>query len=556
MQSTDEQENRNNNDILETRKEGNAGLASLKCDDKGNEKETTDAEAEVTQPRNGLFGQIAKRLQNIIHTLTHDDSYDHHNYYNNNKNELILTKQSNNTPKKLLHGTYSEEEHYNKINEYVKKAKNGEGSSGLKELGFEYRVVCCEDHNHSNKDEEDVSLTTNEEEKKSEIDGMVSGSSSSETMIMKVDGDGDGDGDTTRTSEGKGGKLCHECCTRLFHIETDTAITEDNRLAFIADNEMYEEITKLCQEVAQEQMETEGYLEWITICDDMSKGQPIRALVTRKDAPYLEHNNNRSRSSVLIATGNGKVRAGIFSRQHLLITNIEHSTALPIVREATRRGMSIVLLDPNARGDRHAMHAFEQSLNILADKDMQTDDNPLYVLAHSAAGAQLVQCLNKKQNKPLLQRIKAIAFTDSTHNIQWTKNNQHLSSLLQSNNCLYFKSSNPHRDDDWDKTIAGGNVDTDQFWEHRFGKIRTLWAGTHEHSLTNYFARHHIWDHFDLATPFSHASADTTTTENASAEKHVIENNKDNSTTTTSHDELGCRLPSHRFNRFKKIFIV
>ena len=79
-------------------------------------------------------------------------SYDHHNYYNNNKNEWILTKQSNNAPKVLLYATYSEEELYNKINEHVKKAKNIKGNSGLKELGFEHRVVRCDDH--SDKDNE------------------------------------------------------------------------------------------------------------------------------------------------------------------------------------------------------------------------------------------------------------------------------------------------------------------------------------------------------------------------------------------------------------------
>ena len=58
------------------------------------------------------------------------------------------------------------------------------------------------------------------------------------------------------------------------------------------------------------------------MCEDKSKGQPARALVARKDAPHLEHSNNESRGTMLISSGNSEVRAGMFSRQHSLITNI------------------------------------------------------------------------------------------------------------------------------------------------------------------------------------------------------------------------------------------
>jgi len=256
---------------------------------------------------------------------------------------------------------------------------------------------------------------------------------------------------------------------------------------------------------------------------------------------------------MLIATGNGKVRAGIFSRQHLLITGIEASTALPIVREARRRGMSVVLLDPNARGDRLAMHTFEQSLDILSNKDSkettEAAKDHLYVLAHSAAGAQLVQYLNQKENETLLQRINAVAFTDSTHNIQWTKDNHQLQSLLQSKNCLYFKSSNPHRDDDWDKTVAGESVRVDDFWRHRFGGIRTLWAGTHEHSLTNYFARHHIWDHFDVVTPFSYVAPPVEDVAIGNTDTNEKDKKDEGSATTQAK-------PNLRINRLRNIFIV
>mmetsp|Transcript_11070 Transcript_11070/g.24387 ORF Transcript_11070/g.24387 Transcript_11070/m.24387 type:complete len:119 (-) Transcript_11070:188-544(-) len=43
---------------------------------------------------------------------------------------------------------------------------------------------------------------------------------------------------------------------------------------------------------------------------------------------------------------------------------------------------------------------------------------------------------------------------------------------------------------------AGVKADTDTFWEHRFGKIKTLWAGTADHALSNWAAHEPIWRHF------------------------------------------------------------
>ena len=108
-------------------------------------------------------------------------------------------------------------------------------------------------------------------------------------------------------------------------------------------------------------------LEWVTICDKTKLGTPVRALVDR-DHPLLlqegasqrvlrellggndddekeekkEEDNdddgrqqlpattpsqeNKTKSTLLLATGRGKVRVGIFSWYHLLISGIETGT--------------------------------------------------------------------------------------------------------------------------------------------------------------------------------------------------------------------------------------
>ena len=343
---------------------------------------------------------------------------------------------------------------------------------------------------------------------------------------------------------------CTDCVTRLYHIPSETPVDNDNRKSYIADGKMYDAVANLCQAAAQEIMAEACDLVWVTICDGKGGGlrlqsereqtssqstprpnsieewprdkdgniimkDPIKALVSKN----IETDATQSHDTFLVATGKGKVRAGIFSRHHLMTTGLEPSTALPFLYEARERGMNCVVIDPNARGDREGMDTFEVSIRGLFEEQFELvdeEDNDesstecdmgaiipandvdgsIYVLAHSAAGGQLVRyLLDQQEGAPLLSRIHCIAFTDSTHSIQWLKNHPHLSSLLQSSKALYVRSANPMRDDDWG--CAGEECPRDRFWSHRFGDIKTVWAGTTEHSLSNWTAHKPIWEHVD-----------------------------------------------------------
>ena len=153
---------------------------------------------------------------------------------------------------------------------------------------------------------------------------------------------------------------------------------------------------------------------------------------------------------------------------------------------------------------------------------LEVPKSNLFILSHSASGGNLVRILDEylqktsdelsgmNESEQLVltyknHRIRSIAFTDSTHNIQWVKSeNAVLKSFLQcEKSCVYIKSSNVRTDDNWKDRCAGDEVDTDHFWKHRFGTIKTLYAGTHEHSLINHTAERYIWDHFLKSLPSS-----------------------------------------------------
>ena len=342
--------------------------------------------------------------------------------------------------------------------------------------------------------------------------------------------------------ESSNGPKCMLCMRRLYHRTTSTLITLDNRRRFIADGDMYELVSSLCQEYAIDAMCQEANLEWIDVGpkqaveEGTSNNEALRILVN-KDHPFLRANESTpsndavDRPSLVIATGRGKVRAGIFSREHLIGSGMEMATAIPSVREALRRNMNVIIVDHNVRGEVNGFVDFAKSLDCIAARlasqskfaggecqPSTPDQHDFFVLAHSASGGHLCRYLLEKQ-LPYLPTIRAIAFTDSTHNIQWSKRQgiSGLTELLESKKCVYFRSSKAREQDDnslWYLHRSGEPIQTDEFWQHRFGKISTFWAGTNEHSLTNWYAHGKIWQHYDdcgARQPLIASQADTPT---------------------------------------------
>lgn len=428
-------------------------------------------------------------------------------------------------PRIRLYGTSNADEHFERIEWAIKIAKGKYGLEGLRTLGFEYKILACSRHQHlqvSDKSDKRDNLLGSEidgnggpilslplheqcnEEKK--LDDNVS----SEEVIPISDINDD----KKENAEGIM-DICSDCNTRLYHIESGALITMKNRITFIADGEMYEVVVRLCQEYAQDLIQKEASLHWIPICEAGEKGPPIRALVHKdyvRSAQELEASVKSKgcyRSAILpntllITTGRGKVRAGIFSRQHLLISGIEASTCLESVREAHKRRMKVIILDPNARGERNGMSTYTQSLQVIFRDKINQDvmpestsiqhcDSSLYVLAHSASGSHLARHLIN-DGSYILRHLRAVAFTDSNHSIQWLKNHGKVSSFVQSSSSLYVRTANEY---DCEKRVPGELCKADQFWKHRFGNIHTIWAGTNDHSLSNWTAHSFIWEHFD-----------------------------------------------------------
>jgi len=284
-------------------------------------------------------------------------------------------------------------------------------------------------------------------------------------------------------------------------------IDEKNRKLFIADGDMYEHIARLCQEYAHEVMCEEANLEWCTVepvGDD--KGSNSVCVLVNKEHPIAntqnisEGNNTITRPTLVITTGRGKVRAGIFSRKHLICGGLESSTALPMIREALARNLHVLIPDPNVHGDAHGFVVFQKTLDHYFERlKMCATESELYILSHSASGGHLARYFLDRSSYHLSQ-IKAIAFTDSPHNIQLaapkkattsSKQNKSASAvlaslsqtplqnqtggawddrlyrMLESDQCVYFRCSNIRGDESqWYVHPAGELAQTDSFWKH------------------------------------------------------------------------------------------
>lgn len=313
--------------------------------------------------------------------------------------------------------------------------------------------------------------------------------------------------------------FCHLCKRHLFHIETNTRLHDDNRKEFIADGDMYEAASALAQEVAQEIMMEEGRMEWVTVENAKDENtEPIRVLMS-SDHPLITNSVNNTKGTVLICTGRGKVRGGIFSRQHLLCSGLETATAVPLVRDAVVRSMNVVIFDPNAHGEASGFITFQKSMDFLEagywnDASCQvyceTGAKPIvlgrdiFTVFHSASGGHMVRYFLPKPECTLLQYIQATAFTDSTHSIQWANGDdkKRLRDMLEGEKSVYFRCARAGDGiagdgNKWYLHPAGQTVQADTFWRHRFGSIKTMWAGTNDHSLIIWYSQAKIWEHFD-----------------------------------------------------------
>lgn len=308
-------------------------------------------------------------------------------------------------------------------------------------------------------------------------------------------------------------KVCFDCATRLFHTESNTMVTESNYKSLVLRGKRFDDVSGCCQDIVQKQIQENFDLQFVTIERPNGLDQrPIQALISSDlnsagPADAVDNEDRIRKPVLLVIGGKGKSRAGVLSVKQLIVAGIEKGSALFHIIQAKDRGFSIIILDPNARGETKGYETIDRSFSFLFDVGIKEKGSmlsfgkrKLHVLAHSAAGGFLARYLhNGSARQALLQNISRLVFTDSTHNIQWMKDNTSVCRFLQSTKCLYIRNTSENPSDTFSNhrnKKAGEEHEGNVWWHHRFGNIPTVWAGTPEHSLMCWVSRHIIWDFF------------------------------------------------------------
>jgi hypothetical protein len=283
--------------------------------------------------------------------------------------------------------------------------------------------------------------------------------------------------------------------TRLFHITSGVMITPGNRKTYIPDGPIFDRVVQCCQQIAQQRLQSQYGLEWVNLFS--LDGEPINALAS----PDYANDPEETRPILMVFTGKGKSRAGILSVRELMVSGLERGSAIYHIHQAMKRRWSVIVFDINARGKTEGMSLVRRSLDNLNWNEPSFVKHPIYILSHSAAGGYLVHyLLESDQRQKLLSSINGVAFTDSTHNIQWAKDDKPVAEFLESQRTLYIRNCSENPSDtfaDHKNKKAGEAHEGNRFWYRRFGNIPTVWAGTTDHSAMCWVARKVVWDFFD-----------------------------------------------------------
>jgi len=126
----------------------------------------------------------------------------------------------------------------------------------------------------------------------------------------------------------------------------------------------------------------------------------------------------------VLIQGSGKVRPGQWSRALCINQNLHVGTIFPYLREIYKRRGSVLVLNPNqahnalkehvdccATPETHTLYVYDKLIRPCRAKK-------IVIIAHSYGGCCTFHLLQKRAHESeLTDRLAAIAFTDSVHNV-------------------------------------------------------------------------------------------------------------------------------------------
>lgn len=212
-------------------------------------------------------------------------------------------------------------------------------------------------------------------------------------------------------------------------------------------------------------METQfGVLErFIPLKNDLTDKEVYAQAPVFVSANWKDSNVDRA---LILIQGTGEVRAGVWSRKALINDSLDMGSMLPQLKYAQENGMSCLVMNPNYHKDdsgkavdprintmeKHCRYVFKKYvINRCQAKE-------IYIIAHSRGGKCLVD-LFKRYSIDFIDKVKAVAFTDSVHdNFKGSLVDKEEEDWID-NNCIHFVKSAKKLGKE-EKSTDGDMIDT------------------------------------------------------------------------------------------------
>lgn len=193
---------------------------------------------------------------------------------------------------------------------------------------------------------------------------------------------------------------------------------------------------------------------------------------------------------MILIHGSGVVRAGQWARRLIINNDLNSGTMLPYIKRASQEGFGVVITNGNEnhikknkqrlyiRGnespEKHFVYVWDSFISKAAAQS-------IVVVAHSYGGIVIVEGL---QNcKGIMDRIKAVAFTDSVHSLAHQRADKKLLQWMKRNSRNWV-SSDLHLDEPVASLFRGADCEM-------------VSAGTTQHELTSHLAFDSIFKFFE-----------------------------------------------------------
>lgn len=319
------------------------------------------------------------------------------------------------------------------------------------------------------------------------------------------------------TLEGFGYKFNEE--GKLRNIDTNEPfkfeVKEDDRMY---NQKHYEALGEVITEYIYQLLEKDVKLNKVTVPVDAKDDEATSFFFMSDDAL-------KNDKLMILIHGSGVVRAGQWARRLIINDDLESGTMLPYIKRATQEGYGVLITNGNEnyvrrnkyrtpiRGsetpEKHFGYVWH---NFISQAAAQT----IVVVAHSYGGVVIVEGLQNCEG--IMERIKAIAFTDSVHSLSHQRANKKLRAWMKKHSRNWLSSELP----------------LDTVIDYEGADCELVSAGTIKHEVTSHRAFGSIFNFFNEKLKASNQTDSTKSTLDEAENKMEISENQEASSSEVS----------------------